>query len=87
MSETISAADAANAANASGATSSSTDAIGVLKNRFLDEARILRKLSSNPYIVDVYEFDELEDGSPYYVMPFLERSLENEVGKDPPVSG
>jgi len=64
------------------ATSSSTDAIGVLKQRFLEEARILRKLSSNKYIVDLYEFDELPDGTSYYVMPYLTHSLVDELGKD-----
>ncbi|WP_299083115.1 bifunctional serine/threonine-protein kinase/formylglycine-generating enzyme family protein [uncultured Paraglaciecola sp.] len=64
------------------ATSSSTDAVGVLKQRFIDEARTLRKLSVNPYIVEMYEFDELEDGTPYYVMPYLSQSIVNEIGKD-----
>ena len=41
------------AAIAQQATSSSTDAIGVLKQRFLEEARILRQLSSNKQIAPV----------------------------------
>jgi serine/threonine protein kinase len=49
------------------ATSSSTDAVEVLKQRFMDEARTLRRLGTNPYIVEMYYFDELEDGTPYYV--------------------
>ncbi|MDZ7783823.1 MAG: serine/threonine-protein kinase [Halioglobus sp.] len=53
-----------------------------MHQRFRDEARILRKLSTNPHIVEMYHFDEMEDGTPYYVMPFLEKSLEQEVGKD-----
>jgi serine/threonine protein kinase len=64
------------------ATSSSTDAVEVLKQRFMSEARTLRKLSANPYIVEMYDFDELEDGTPYYVMPYLAKSLEQEIGKD-----
>ncbi|MDN4501393.1 TonB family protein [Alteromonadaceae bacterium BrNp21-10] len=64
------------------ATSSSTDAIDVLKQRFIDEAKTLRSLSVNPYIVEMYEFDQLADGTPYYVMPFLSRSIIDEMGKD-----
>lgn len=64
------------------ATSSSTDAFGVLKQRFLEEARILRQLSLNPNIIDVYEFDELPDGTPYYVMPYLPNSFKDELGSD-----
>ncbi len=56
-------------------TSASSDTTGVLKKRFLDEAKILRQLSTSPYIVEVYDFDELEDGSPYYVMPFFRKIL------------
>jgi serine/threonine-protein kinase len=67
---------------ASAATSATADAAEVLKERFLNEARILRTLSSNPYIVDLYEFDELEDGTPYYVMPYLEKSLVHMIGRD-----
>ena len=58
------------------ATSSSTDAVDVLKRRFMDEARTLRRLAASPYIVDMHDFDELDDGTPYYVMPYLSRSLE-----------
>ncbi|WP_299071469.1 bifunctional serine/threonine-protein kinase/formylglycine-generating enzyme family protein [uncultured Paraglaciecola sp.] len=64
------------------ATSSSTDAIGVLQQRFMDEYQTLHKLSANPYIVNIRDFDELEDGTPYYVMPYLPQSLETEIGKD-----
>jgi len=63
-------------------TSSTGDPEQVLKNRFIDEARILRKLSANPNIVDLYEFDQTEDGQPYYVMPFLTHSLVQDIGKD-----
>jgi formylglycine-generating enzyme required for sulfatase activity len=71
-----------NEAEAQNATSASFDAIGVLKQRFIDEARILRKLSVNPYIVEVYDLDEMSDGTPYYVMPYLLHSLADELGKD-----
>ncbi|WP_299071444.1 FKBP-type peptidyl-prolyl cis-trans isomerase [uncultured Paraglaciecola sp.] len=64
------------------ATSATSDAVGVLTERFINEARTLRTLSSNPFIVDMYEFDELEDGTPYYIMPYLTRSLVDVMGKD-----
>ncbi|ALZ76737.1 serine/threonine-protein kinase [Rheinheimera sp. F8] len=63
-------------------TSASQDAAQVLKDRFLNEARILRQLSRNPYVIELYDFDALADGTPYYVMPYLEKSLVDEVGKD-----
>lgn len=63
-------------------TSVSIDPESVLKQRFIEEARILRKLATNPYIVQMYEFDELEDGTPYYVMPFIKHTLVDEIGKD-----
>ncbi|MFT6896684.1 MAG: formylglycine-generating enzyme required for sulfatase activity/serine/threonine protein kinase [Paraglaciecola sp.] len=64
------------------ATSATGDAGEVLKQRFIDEARMLRSLAVNPHIVDMYEFDELTDGTPYYVMPYLATSLVDEIGKD-----
>ncbi len=64
------------------ATSATSDASTVLTARFLSEARTLESLSHNPFIVNLKEFDELEDGTPYYVMPYLPQSLENEIGKD-----
>ncbi|BDX06370.1 bifunctional serine/threonine-protein kinase/formylglycine-generating enzyme family protein [Planctobacterium marinum] len=64
------------------ATSASQDASGVLKERFLSEARTLEQLSHNPYIVSIRDYDELDDGTPYYVMPYLPTSLEQEIGKD-----
>ncbi|WP_299071408.1 serine/threonine-protein kinase [uncultured Paraglaciecola sp.] len=67
---------------AGAATSASTDAAGVLKKRFMDEAETLHKLSANPYIVNIRDYDEMPDGTPYYVMPYLPKSLETEIGKD-----
>ena len=64
------------------ATSATSEAGKVLHDRFLNEAKILRQLSSNPNIIDVYDFDEVEDGTPYYVMPYLSKSLVDEIGKD-----
>ncbi len=63
-------------------TSTANDPEGVLKQRFFEEARTLRKLSTNPYIVQMYEFNELEDGTPYFVMPFIQHTLVDEIGKD-----
>jgi len=54
----------------------------VLRERFVREATLLRQLSTNPNIVEVYDFDEMADGTPYFVMPYLERSLVDEIGKD-----
>lgn len=53
-----------------------------LRERFVREAMLLRQLSANPNIVDVYEFDEMPDGTPYFVMPFLEHTLIDDIGKD-----
>jgi serine/threonine-protein kinase len=63
-------------------TSVSHDPENILKQRFIEEARTLRKLATNPYIVQMYDFDELEDGTPYYVMPFIQHTLVDEIGKD-----
>jgi len=63
-------------------TSSDAEGETILRERFLNEARILSKLDDAPYVVSVLDFGELEDGCPYYVMPFLDRSLVSEVGRD-----
>ncbi|WP_084154831.1 TonB family protein [Polycyclovorans algicola] len=64
------------------ATSASGDASRILRERFLAEARVLRRLSANPHIVEVYDFAETVDGTPYYVMPYLSQTLVDEIGKD-----
>lgn len=64
------------------ATSATSDAGDVLKQRFLNEAKTLRQLNRNPNIVDVFDFDELADGTPYYVMPYIPHSLKDELGSD-----
>ncbi|WP_299083113.1 bifunctional serine/threonine-protein kinase/formylglycine-generating enzyme family protein [uncultured Paraglaciecola sp.] len=64
------------------ATSATSDAGEVLNQRFLNEAKTLRQLNRNPHIVDVFEFDEMQDGTPYYVMPYLPHSLKDELGSD-----
>jgi serine/threonine-protein kinase len=63
-------------------TSETQDAETVIKQRFIEEARTLRKLTGNPNIVEMYDFDALADGTPYYVMPFIPRTLVDEIGKD-----
>ena len=64
------------------ATSSSEDGLQVLRQRFVREARILGRLADSPYIVNVYEFGETEEGSPYYVMPYVESHLGQLLGRD-----
>ena len=64
------------------ATSATSDVGEVLNQRFLNEAKTLRQLNRNLHIVDVFEFDEMPDGTPYYVMPYLPHSLRNELGSD-----
>jgi serine/threonine protein kinase len=64
------------------ATSSDTEGLDVLRARFVNEAQILARLEEEPHVVNVMEFGELEDGSPYYVMPFLRQSLAALLGKD-----
>jgi len=63
-------------------TSATGDAGEILKQRFLDEAKILRKLSASPHVVSVHEFETLPDGCPYYVMPYLPNSLVDLIGRD-----
>ena len=53
------------------ATSSNTEGLDILRTRFLNEAKILAKLDEEPHIVNVLEFGEMADGTPYYVMPYL----------------
>jgi formylglycine-generating enzyme required for sulfatase activity/serine/threonine protein kinase len=65
-----------------GESGADSEALPILKERFLNEARILAELEANPHIISVYEFGKLDDGSPYYVMPFLPVSLADRLGKD-----
>ena len=55
--------------------------------RFVQEARAVNMIK-HPSIVDIFEFDDLPDGRPFYVMELLEgidlRSILNERGRFPP---
>ena len=64
------------------ATSSNTEGLDVLRTRFLNEAKILARLENATYVVNVLDYGELPNGSPYYVMPYLPHSLADELGKD-----
>ncbi len=64
------------------ATSSDEEGLQILRERFLREARILASLDDSPHILTVHEFGELPDGAPYYVMPYVARSLKEELGHD-----
>lgn len=64
------------------ATSSDTEGLQLLRERFLNEARILSTLEDAQYIINILDYGELPDGAPYYVMPFLPRSLADELGRD-----
>ena len=65
------------------ATSSSEDGLQVLQERFMREALILLQLH-NPYIIDIYDYDceETEEGSLYYVMPYVASHLGQFLGRD-----
>jgi hypothetical protein len=55
--------------------------------RFVQEARAVNMIK-HPAIVDIFEFDDLPDGRPFYVMELLEgidlRSILTERGRFPP---
>ena len=51
--------------------------------RFVAEARALA-FFDHPYIVPVKTLEQLPDGRPYFVMPYLAAHLPFEIGKDDP---
>jgi len=55
--------------------------------RFVQEARAVNMIK-HPCIVDIFEFDDLPDGRPFYVMELLDgidlRTILNERGRFPP---
>ncbi|MDZ7792049.1 MAG: serine/threonine-protein kinase [Xanthomonadales bacterium] len=64
------------------ATSSDEEGLEILRARFLNEAKILASLENTTHVVNVLEYGELDDGSPFYVMPYLPHALADELGKD-----
>ena len=64
------------------ATSSDEEGLQILRSRFINEAKILAALDDEPHVVNVLEFGELPDGTPYYAMPYLPVSLATELGRD-----
>jgi serine/threonine-protein kinase len=50
-------------------------------NRFVTEARVLASFD-HPYIIGVKVLEQLGDGRPYFVMPFMAAHLPYEIGKD-----
>ena len=69
-------------ANVRLATSSREEGLGVLRERFLHEARTLQDMGRVEAVVDVGHVGALDTGEPYYVMPYLPESLLDRVGKD-----
>ena len=51
------------------------------QSRFLTEARIMARFD-HPHIVAVKELSALADGTPFFVMPFIEANLIDEMGTD-----
>ncbi|MBI2235961.1 MAG: serine/threonine protein kinase [Magnetospirillum sp.] len=53
----------------------------LLLNRFLAEARLLAAFD-HPHIIAVKALEQLEDGRPYFVMPYMAAHFAWEIGKD-----
>ena len=54
----------------------------MMKTRFISEAKLLRELSREPTIVDIFDFGLDIEGNPYYVMPYLHQNLRRLIGPD-----
>jgi serine/threonine-protein kinase len=52
-----------------------------LHARFVTEARTLAGFD-HPYVITVKALDNLDDGRPYFVMPYMAAHLAYEIGKD-----
>jgi eukaryotic-like serine/threonine-protein kinase len=63
---------------ADGAASSGAEE---LRGRFLHEAKVMARMD-HPHLVPIREYDHLEDGRPYIVMPFYPATLKYEIGFD-----
>ena len=57
-------------------------ALRALRERFIEEASILKDLESVAAVVDVSHVGELESGEPYYVMRYMAESLADRIGRD-----
>lgn len=64
------------------ATSSDEEGLQILRERFLREAKILASLEHEPHVVGIIAFGELDDGAPWYAMPYLPSSLAQRLGRD-----
>lgn len=53
----------------------------IWRQRFVREARILASFD-HPHIVPVMYFSHLENGAPYFVMPYQQANLPFEIGRD-----
>jgi serine/threonine protein kinase len=51
-----------------------------VRNRFLAEARILRRIH-HPQVVQVYDIGTLDDGRPYFVMDYIDGGSMNDLRK------
>ena len=63
-------------------TSSNEEAYAELRLRFIQESNILASLQSDDHIIDVLDRGEHSDGSPWYAMPYVEKTLTSLLGKD-----
>ncbi|MGL1957124.1 MAG: serine/threonine protein kinase, partial [Colwellia sp.] len=64
------------------ATSSTEEGLASLRERFINEAKILASLEHEDSVINIIEFGETADGSPWYAMPYVPHSLAEKCGKD-----